>query len=119
IVEEIAEKKPNIVLVALGYPKQEFFIDKYRHNADAIWIGVGGSFDVFSGTKKRAPKAFEADRKSTRLNSSHVSNLYAVFCLKKKYTLKHRHTQADSSIIDLICRVREFYPNGTYGVELY
>ena len=60
IVEEIAEKKPNIVLVALGYPKQEFFIDKYRHNADAIWIGVGGSFDVFSGTKKRAPKAFQA-----------------------------------------------------------
>src|SRR5699024_11271705 len=28
------------------------------------------------------------DRKSTRLNSSHVSNSYAVFCLKKKYTAK-------------------------------
>src|SRR5438477_1735102 len=25
-----------------------------------------------------------ADRKSTRLNSSHMSNSYAVFCLKKK-----------------------------------
>src|SRR5690606_40554642 len=25
-----------------------------------------------------------ADRKSTRLNSSHVKNSYAVFCLKKK-----------------------------------
>lgn len=56
IVAEIAEKQPNIVLVALGSPKQEFFINKYRDNADAIWIGVGGSFDVFSGTKKRAPK---------------------------------------------------------------
>lgn len=56
IVEEIAAKKPNIILVALGSPKQEFFIDKYRDRADAIWIGVGGSFDVFSGTKKRAPK---------------------------------------------------------------
>src|SRR5699024_10684392 len=31
----------------------------------------------------------EADRKSTRLNSSHVSTLYAVFCLKKK-TVTHR-----------------------------
>src|SRR5699024_12876923 len=27
---------------------------------------------------------FEIDRKSTRLNSSHVSISYAVFCLKKK-----------------------------------
>src|SRR5690606_12435258 len=26
-----------------------------------------------------------ADRKSTRLNSSHVKNSYAVFCLKKKF----------------------------------
>ncbi|WP_119327069.1 WecB/TagA/CpsF family glycosyltransferase [Companilactobacillus musae] len=56
IVTEISEKKPNIVLVALGSPKQEVFINKYRNSADAIWIGVGGSFDVFSGTKKRAPK---------------------------------------------------------------
>src|SRR5438309_3343274 len=29
-----------------------------------------------------------ADRKSTRLNSSHSSISYAVFCLKKKNTLK-------------------------------
>src|SRR5438067_8320901 len=34
-------------------------------------------FDDFSALRKR-------DRKSTRLNSSHVSNSYAVFCLKKK-----------------------------------
>ena len=55
IVQEISEKQPNVVLVALGSPKQEIFINKYRKSADAIWIGVGGSFDVFSGTKKRAP----------------------------------------------------------------
>src|SRR5207249_8097629 len=30
------------------------------------------------------------DRKSTRLNSSHVSISYAVFCLKKKKTTKHK-----------------------------
>src|SRR5438067_12956088 len=30
------------------------------------------------------PASFEVDRKSTRLNSSHVSISYAVFCLKKK-----------------------------------
>src|SRR5437868_9596473 len=30
--------------------------------------------------------AIDGDRKSTRLNSSHVSISYAVFCLKKKTT---------------------------------
>lgn len=59
IIDEISEKKPNIILVALGSPKQEIFINKYRHSSDAIWIGVGGSFDVFSGTKKRAPKVIQ------------------------------------------------------------
>src|SRR5438876_6701202 len=32
-----------------------------------------------------------ADRKSTRLNSSHPSISYAVFCLKKKITIQHQH----------------------------
>src|SRR5690625_7112274 len=31
-----------------------------------------------------APRWSNEDRKSTRLNSSHVANSYAVFCLKKK-----------------------------------
>src|SRR5438034_2241717 len=31
-----------------------------------------------------APRACPTDRKSTRLNSSHTVNSYAVFCLKKK-----------------------------------
>src|SRR5690554_7709734 len=30
-----------------------------------------------------------ADRKSTRLNSSHVRISYAVFCMKKKRTITH------------------------------
>lgn len=59
IIDDITEKEPNIIMVALGYPKQEFFINKYRKNIKAIWIGVGGSFDVFSGTKKRAPLIFQ------------------------------------------------------------
>src|SRR2546427_7375625 len=33
---------------------------------------------------RREPRAKDADRKSTRLNSSHSQNSYAVFCLKKK-----------------------------------
>src|SRR5690349_23811016 len=34
----------------------------------------------------------QRDRKSTRLNSSHVEISYAVFCLKKKKKTKHEHT---------------------------
>ena len=42
--------------MALGSPKQEFFIDTARGIIkNAIWIGVGGSFDVWSGIVKRAP----------------------------------------------------------------
>jgi N-acetylglucosaminyldiphosphoundecaprenol N-acetyl-beta-D-mannosaminyltransferase len=59
IAAEIAEKQPNIVLVALGSPKQEYFINKFRDRCTAVWIGVGGSFDVFSGTKKRAPEIIQ------------------------------------------------------------
>src|SRR5690349_23584463 len=42
--------------------------------------------DGRSGRRRLAPAAFGIDRKSTRLNSSHVEISYAVFCLKKKKT---------------------------------
>src|SRR5690606_41742126 len=37
---------------------------------------------------ERPWESCRADRKSTRLNSSHVKISYAVFCLKKKNTIK-------------------------------
>src|SRR5699024_3511888 len=45
-------------------------------------IDLGGASDDFTVT-------IGSDRKSTRLNSSHVSISYAVFCLKKKKVIKH------------------------------
>lgn len=57
--KEIIKKKPDIILVALGIPTQEKLIYKYLDNFDkGIFVGVGGSFDVISGSKKRAPKIF-------------------------------------------------------------
>src|SRR5690625_6148307 len=44
---------------------------------------------------KEHPELFEEDRKSTRLNSSHVASSYAVFCLKKKST-------SEDSVVDLL-----------------
>src|SRR5438045_5519227 len=45
--------------------------------------------------RARADGAAQADRKSTRLNSSHLGISYAVFCLKKKKT-KDRINQIDN-----------------------
>lgn len=59
LLNKIALEKPNIVLVALGSPKQEFFIKKcLEDHPTAIYIGVGGSFDVWSGNIERAPEFY-------------------------------------------------------------
>ena len=56
IINEIKESKARFILIALGSPKQEFFIDNARNIIkNAVWVGVGGSFDVWSGIIKRAP----------------------------------------------------------------
>lgn len=55
IVETIKNSNPDIIFVALGFPKQEFFINEHRHISDSIWMGVGGSFDVLAGYSKHAP----------------------------------------------------------------
>ena len=46
---------PDLVLVALGVPRQELWIQSLPDPLQGIWMGVGGSFDVWAGTKKRAP----------------------------------------------------------------
>ena len=59
VFETIKVLSPDIVLVALGIPLQEKLI--YKHLDDfkkGIFVGVGGSFDVLSGCKKRAPEFF-------------------------------------------------------------
>lgn len=54
IVNEIQRVQPDFVFVALGFPKQDFFIAHYRSISNSIWMGVGGSFDVLTGNVKRA-----------------------------------------------------------------
>lgn len=59
VFEEIKALSPDICLVALGVPAQEMLIYKYiKHFDKGIFMGVGGSFDVLSGCKKRASKFF-------------------------------------------------------------
>lgn len=56
-LEDIKEKKPDILFVGLGSPKQEKFIinNKQELSNTKILMPVGGSFDVISKAKKRAP----------------------------------------------------------------
>jgi N-acetylglucosaminyldiphosphoundecaprenol N-acetyl-beta-D-mannosaminyltransferase len=57
LINQLQQLQPKIILVAIGAPKQEFWINQHKSLCSAaIWVGVGGSFDVWSGTKTRAPK---------------------------------------------------------------
>ena len=51
-------EKPDIVFVAQGTPRQEYLMDELIKIHPALYMGLGGSFDIYSGTKKRAPKFF-------------------------------------------------------------
>ncbi|TRY25706.1 WecB/TagA/CpsF family glycosyltransferase [Brevibacillus sp. LEMMJ03] len=60
IVREIAEKAPHLLFVAMGSPKQDEWIARYRDQLQAsLMMGVGGSFDVIAGKVKRAPKLWQ------------------------------------------------------------
>ena len=57
VVAQIKAARPDILLVALGIPKQEKFIQKHKESLGVpVCIGVGGTLDVFSGTVRRAPR---------------------------------------------------------------
>lgn len=57
VLNDIKDKQIDILFVAMGSPKQEYFIyDNFDKINAKISMGVGGSFDVFSGRIKRAPK---------------------------------------------------------------
>ena len=56
LIEDISEKKPDVVFVAMGSPKQELLMEEMAERHQAIYQGLGGSFDVYTGRVKRAPK---------------------------------------------------------------
>src|SRR5690606_41360888 len=62
-------------------PQQESEMTRYR-------VGVGEEFPMAERLRREFERGcrYGEDRKSTRLNSSHVKISYAVFCLKKKIT---------------------------------
>ena len=60
IYDELKNKSPKLILVALGSPRQEEFIYNAKKVLNpALMVGIGGSLDVWSGSVKRAPKIFQ------------------------------------------------------------
>ena len=60
IANELKEITPDFVFVALGSPKQEFFINDLKSLLpNSVMIGLGGSFDVWAGSVKRAPAIYQ------------------------------------------------------------
>ena len=89
--EEIVAAKPDIILVALGIPAQEKLIYKHFTQFEkGIFVGVGGSLDVLSGSKERAPEFFirhnlewlyrilKEPKRIKRFYNSHVKFIFRV-----------------------------------------
>ncbi|KAM3113377.1 WecB/TagA/CpsF family glycosyltransferase [Phormidesmis sp. 146-33] len=70
-LEMLQTLQPRLIFVGLGVPRQELWIAQHRHLCpNAVWVGVGGSFDIWAGTKSRAP-AWLAD--------NHLEWLYRLY----------------------------------------
>ncbi len=71
LTARLQAEQPNIILVGLGVPRQELWIAQHRHLCPhSIWIGVGGSLDIWSGNKERAPRW---------LRDNHLEWLYRLY----------------------------------------
>lgn len=55
VVQKIRNFQPDVLLVGMGAPRQEFWIAEHPRLA-AVSVGVGGSFDALAGIVVRAPK---------------------------------------------------------------
>lgn len=56
LIVDITEKCPDVVFVAMGSPKQELLMEEMLQRHKAIYQGLGGSFDVYTGHVQRAPQ---------------------------------------------------------------
>src|SRR5256885_11225821 len=80
-----------------------------KYGAQCIVVAIDAKPRAADDAAKRGEgwDVYTQDRKSTRLNSSHLVISYAVFCLKKK---KKRHTQITSTYADYISKTRGSKP---------
>jgi N-acetylglucosaminyldiphosphoundecaprenol N-acetyl-beta-D-mannosaminyltransferase len=55
IIQKLHDSGAGIVLVSLGCPKQEYWMNQHKDKIQAVMVGLGGVFPVYAGIHKRAP----------------------------------------------------------------
>jgi len=61
LIQDIKKQHPEVVFVAMGSPKQELLMERIQKEHQAVYQGLGGSFDVYVGHVKRAPQWWVAN----------------------------------------------------------
>ena len=57
ISHRLRQARPDLIFVAFGHPRQDYWISRHRHELPAaVSIGVGGAFDFVAGIAVRAPE---------------------------------------------------------------
>lgn len=56
LIADVAGRRPDVVYVAMGAPRQELLMGEMQKRHSAIYQGLGGSFDVYTGHVSRAPQ---------------------------------------------------------------
>lgn len=59
LIDDVAAKAPDAVFVAMGSPKQERLMGEMQKRHTAVYVGLGGSYDVYTGAVPRAPKSWQ------------------------------------------------------------
>src|SRR3989442_3184468 len=93
-LEHLYRRNPNLRIVVVG----ERVIEQ-RHRFFPIGAGMPCRPPLECVAAPCRQRAAPIDRKSTRLNSSHVRISYAVFCLKKKKNIETLHTQSHAESV--------------------
>lgn len=101
---ELLVTQPKIILVAMGVPRQEIWIRDHFHLCpQSIWMGVGGSFDVWSGAKKRAPQlvrdlnlewCYRVAQEPSRWRRTFALPQFALLALAERIGRKHKLAQS-------------------------
>lgn len=107
--EGLKEANFDLLFVCLGSPRQEIFIAGLPEKNSVIAIGLGGSFDVWSGNKKRSPRWIQKShlewfwrgvREPKRIKGwfSMVSYLFSAIGVSFSYKIKGRKAKESGHI---------------------
>src|SRR5207302_6756302 len=90
------------------FPYTTLFRSRRGHLMASLVIAEHDNASLKDATHKTVSGVFQRrDRKSTRLNSSHVKISYAVFCLKKKKNKNNIHTMPTTQPSTSISNIKQ------------